>query len=1380
MPRRLLKHLFAILVLLIVAGCSGGGCGGCAGCGVTPLPNGFPKEARVENAGSVRLTQSGLGFLSQNLGPLAEQLLGGMGAGGVVTFNVPTTSGSTSGIDYEICPGGPNPNANPPKCVAEINIGGAQLTITTKAPNILQISGPLPIRLQNLPADFVYFFIPDSTDIVLNGNDNCPGETQTYANVDVNIELAISPESEAALAGYSRIDVVSATINENQLKNSLHFCGGLPGAVEGLLKDLAFGQLVGPLLDTLKDQIGDQLCRKADPTLTPECPAGTSNDGGTCKFASGKCVSIALGTEGNINLSSLLASISPGTKGGLDFLFAAGGSGTPPNGGPPYGSLNPIQGGATLGMFGGALPQPVSSCVKLANMDPPQGVPIPEVLKGNTVPNWPMGQAGPHVGIALSERFFNYALSGMYDSGLLCIGLSLETLAASLPLPLDSKLVDNLLQAKGTQRLGLQDEAQTLALAIRPGAPPTAEFGYGTNLETDPLIRIGMKQFSVDFYVWSLDRFVRFMTYTIDLDVPMNITVTPDGLVPVIEKIGIVNAKITNAELLDDDADLDAIAAILTDLLASQIGSALGGAIPAINLNDQLAGLGLQLNIPETVEGQGSPGLTKVTEGTDDFLGIFATLAVAPPQPPPSNETNAVVTKKEIDPAGLTLVTATKDNAPRVELLLSSPQDNGSNKVEYQIRMNGGFWRPWTTKRNIELHEGIFRLQGRHKIEVRSRIAGEPMTTDMTPAVVDVVIDGEAPAIAVKEQGNNKAKIVVRDVVSSLDATFVRYRIDGGSWSGWTRASELQLLDVTPGGDVDVEARDEEGLVATASQAIRGKPLPSDGGCGCTVVGNDSSDGKLAGILGVMVLGAALRFGKRRSSKKAAPSAALSPKAKAIRSMRALTGIAVVTTAATFAGCNCGEETQSTTGTTTTNTTSSVPECPSCDKLNPGLAGAYTSATVVGDTIWVAGYVEKGLSEKGDLFNWGDLAVGKFDGTSVQWELVDGVPEQEVDPESYDPNGFRGGVTDPGDDVGLWTSIAAKDDGTVGVAYYDRTHRSLKFAFQKEGAWSVSTVQEKPTSDIGRYAKLAVVGGAWTIAYLAVEPGMGGAVTSGVRIASSSDGGSWTFEDAVQNTATPCSGRFCTTGNACIVETGLCTPKAQGCDPSCSAGTACVSDNGNPVCKDENGPSKLETYPNATGLYISAVPTAGGLGLVYYDRVMGNLWAASKASGSWVTTLIDGEAGGTDTGDVGIGAALAIDGQGVWHVVYSNGFDESVQYIQVKDGVPGSPEVIDDGAGIEGTLNADGRHIVGDDASILVTASGDIHVSYQDATVGHLHYAVGTPTANGHTWAVKMVPQEGFAGAFSKLVDANGTINAVHWWRAFGGAYQGDVAVVKP
>src|SRR5439155_24563950 len=112
-----------------------------------------------------------------------------------------------------------------------------------------------------------------------------------------------------------------------------------------------------------------------------------------------------------------------------------------------------------------------------------------------------------------------------------------------------------------------------------------------------------------------------------------------------------------------------------------------------------------------------------------------------------------------------------------------------------------------------------------------------------------------------------------------------------------------------------------------------------------------------------------------------------------------------------------------------------------------------------------------------------------------------------------DVKGFRDGKNDPGDDVGLWTSVALDADGNPGVAYYDATHHGLKYAhLGADGAWTVTAVKTgSGNSDYGLYAKLAFAGGAPNIAFHFAEPS-DTAFTSGVRLAVGADtaGSSWT------------------------------------------------------------------------------------------------------------------------------------------------------------------------------------------------------------------------------------------------------------------------------
>ena len=373
--------------------------------------------------------------------------------------------------------------------------------------------------------------------------------------------------------------------------------------------------------------------------------------------------------------------------------------------------------------------------------------------------------------------------------------------------------------------------------------------------------------------------------------------------------------------------------------------------------------------------------------------------------------------------------------------------------------------------------------------------------------------------------------------------------------------------------------------------------------------------------------------------------------------------------------------------------------------------------------------------------------------------------------------------------MGTWTSIAVDSAGNPAVAYYDRTHRALKFAQLDGSAWSIATVDSKPKADIGRYAKLLSTSSGFVIAYQAIESGGdNGALLAKVKVATSTSAKpgamGWTMEDAVVDKTTPCRADYCPDGTACIASTKRCAatlPEAM-CMPACASGDRCIDNAGAPSCATSLDANKLDSYPDASGAYISiAKDPKGTIGIAYYDRPKGNLMIASKSTGAWAPKVIDGaDAMNNDTGDKGIGASLFIDSSGDWHISYVDGLTEALRYITVKGGTTVNPsEVIDDGLGIGTTPFGDGQHLVGDDSHIVVTASGEVRVSYQDATAGKLHYATGAPSGSGHTWTVKEIKQEHFAGAFSHIVEHEGKLKLVNWWRQ-GGAVAGDVAVVVP
>lgn len=1411
MPRWL-KHFAFVLFLVIFGGCAGS-CSGCSGCGVTPLPGGFPKESRIDNSTSVRVTKSGLDFIAQNIGGLAPSLLGGQGQvnAGVVTFEIPSSEsdikdplfGAKLG-SVKICPDGPKPTANPPECVVEADLGKAKLTITTAAPHNIKVGGTLAVRLQKVPlkgtgvAGFV------NSEVVLTKGGVC--SPKDYADIPVTVDVSLELDKDpkhGSRQGYTKVKILKLEINNSAISNGIKFCGsGFDDTIINLVKPLIINSMLGGLTGTLTGTVEDQLCTKQDPTAGVTCPSGsypdaddvcrycTPNGSGQCPDTKAECVGVALGIDGNIDLSSALSSLSPGTKGGFDFLAALGGEGARDDGsGFAWGDLNPVGGGMSIGMMGGAEPKPITQCVPIANLTKPTNIPIPDELQDptklidNGLPNWT--GAGPHFGVAVSERYMNYALGAVYNSGALCLGVGPSTLGTLLTSNTLGLLIPSF------KDLARQQEAAPLAIVLRPQEPPSVVVGKGTDVTTDPLLKVTMNKLEIDFYVWSSDRFIRAFTANFDIVAPVNLDVTAEGLAPVVDKVTVGNPSIKNSLLRENEQQA---AKSLADIVGNQIGSALGGAINPIDVSSQLSQFGLKLNIPPTVQGQGSPGLTRLEKGTDRYLALFAGFEVAPATPgaiAPELEadTSAEVVDKRVLAEGLSLPTITQDNVPEIELRFGSDRDDGSQLIEWQYRLNGGIWHPWTSERWVKVRAPELSLQAKHRVEVRSRIVGKPASMDRTPALLEVRIDKSAPNVKFgKRVEGGKLAVEVKDVVSEQPAVKVRWALDDDAFGEWTSAAALASLPVEGAKQVRVEAVDEEGNVAHKQHSlINGKEDASLGGagsgCGCELAGGPRGLRGWPAALAALGLGLGLMLRRTRRPR---------PNARPRRRARVLGTFAAMTLASSFSGCSCSDDSE----TGSTKPQDHCPGLPTCELLEPGLVGAYASAAVASDgTIWVAGYNDMGYGtseENGTAtYLWGDLVVGKWNGEKVDWASVDGLPA--VDPElapgeaggppdpSYaDVDGFRGGLTEAGDDVGLWTSVALSGDKPR-VAYFDAKNRALKFASFDGKAWAIHQVQQKANSDIGRYAKLLHVGGKPVIAYMFMEPGADGGGKSGVRVATASSESpagpsDWTFTDVYSDEKTPCRAFMCKSGE-CRADSFKCQATATGCDPKCGTDEKCFDDAGTKSCQKVLSKTYPESFPEGAGLYVSLAETKSGLGLVFYDRMHGNLMAARQEGGKWqAPVLLDGQGtdanGPIDTGDVGIGASLFVDTAGDWHVSYVNGFDETVLYMKIAGGTTaGKPEVVDDG------VTAGGQAIVGADSSIAVAGSGDVVIAYQDTTRGKARFATGKPSGATHTWTKKDLTVSDFAGGFNKVL-ASGDV--MTWWRRAKPRTEGDIAIVKP
>lgn len=1355
--------LIAIFALTLFACSGGGGCSGCEGCGIAPIPGGYPLDRRIDNAAQVRLTSSGIGYIEDNIGEIVTVFLPDG-----LDFPIEEQE-IDAGITITVCRGG--------GCQAHLEIHN--LDISPTDPNVLNATIDLILDSRNAEGERSEW--PGTCDLDLDSRRGGHVYVRAYAD----IRLQAVDASRPARGGYTEIiveNIVLDDTDEHGIENDdIDISGGFLGSC-GLLN---LGFLKGFIIDLVADQIsgltddllGDNLC-----TTQGEfgCPTGTTADGdpddpdAVCRYGDGECVSILLGMDGQGDLGGqLIGGFSPGTHAYAQFLLAAGGDG------------EAVNEGMSVFMYGGFdgtnrdfTETPAhNSCVPVVEPPPRPTVPRVDSFRGNVIPGT---DQETHVGIGIAESFLDYAGYGLFDSGALCIGAGTR---------LSQQLSTGLLSAAIMSLPDLTYPAggSPITVAVRPQLPPDFTLGAGT--PEDPLLQILLPQAQIDFYVWSTERYIRFMTFESDLDLGINLEVEGGELVPRIARVESNNPVVTNSELLAEDPMVlgNTISTVISGLAGMLAGSLSGFALPEI--------MGFELDVPEG-------GITSVSDGGENFLGIFANLRIAGTAMPLTRpaETSLSATDLRLDRESMHPAHWGEGAGNRVWLHFAG---DGIEAVEYEYsyRIDEGPWSTWTTDERVLVDDDILLLQARHQIEARARVVGEPETMDPTPASTELIVDILPPRITVGRTVEG-VEVTATDLITPDERLEYRYRVDG-SWTGWSREATHPLA--TDAAGVIVEVRDEAGNLGRSEAAIiRGLPNAEGGdGCGCRAVDDDG--GLPFGAWILMGLGAVFGIRRRRQAKRAERGAE-EPEDGNRAWFWGLLGLGLI--AAFASGCDCGGETPmmgtpcggrcmaaspptSTAGSICCEAMDMCSEydvdamcdpgftCPidnlvldemSCDvtcsecmakpDIQPGVLATHLDLVVdEAGTAYVSGY-NPGNPATVDL---GDLVFGTWNGSAMDWEIVDGAPSTPI---TNNPDGWRGGVSAPGDDVGRWTSMVEMS-GTFMIAHYDATNGALRFSAGGPGAWASHTVDAM--GDSGRYASLVLTAdGNPAVSYLrmAPDPMDETLVRGSVMVATASSPNpaaetDWTVTEVAWSVM-PCRPFLCD-GLASCLESGACVTPTSDCSEECGSDDVCFSGS----CEAALPAGYVEDMPPAYGLYTSLAATDSGLALVWYDRTSGNIFGAAYDGAAWSAPFhIDGYLlGDPFVGDSGHGADLAVDSAGLWHVVYIDGAEETLRYSQVQsDGTVVSREIVDDGSTSDGTERfTDGRHIIGDDASIVVDDGGGISVVYQDATSGHAVRA--TRPAGGGDWTIARFDSEGSTGYWLSQQRLGTTSYVATFWR---------------
>lgn len=420
--------------------------------------------------------------------------------------------------------------------------------------------------------------------------------------------------------------------------------------------------------------------------------------------------------------------------------------------------------------------------------------------------------------------------------------------------------------------------------------------------------------------------------------------------------------------------------------------------------------------------------------------------------------------------------------------------------------------------------------------------------------------------------------------------------------------------------------------------------------------------------------------------------------------------------------------------------------CTALPALQPGVYGRFSSTVLTGSDVLVSAYNE----------TYGDLVLVRASARGVvqSVEFVDGVPP--LGTTGGDPNGPRHGLTDPGPNVGQYTSLVLDSLGQPRIAYYDVDNGDLRVALWDAASTSWTTYAVDTDHDSGRYASLIIdQNDKLRVSYFVSGLSRSGHAATALRVASSrvaapAAAADWQTADVeVAEVRDPCNDA-CTGSQACVLVAGTpaCKPTSGACS-DCATNQRCVLVDAAASCLAVMPPD-LHGLPRGVGLFSSLAHTPGGDVVVYYDAIRGDLKGALITSAPQTPVVLDGDGlNGHRGGDVGRFCTVAYDpASSVINVAYEDTANHVLRLLRGADFARGNFEVIESG------LSAPpGASRLTDVA--LGCADGKVYAAYQDATDADLVLAVRE--TNG-TWRSQRLLSDGAHGFESSLAVGSGNV----------------------
>jgi hypothetical protein len=683
------------IILLAVFACQDTGCN----C-VEPLDAPLAENKRMYDAVQVRITPHTFEFIENNLTDMIDMFLEG---------------GLSFPIEYieirECVPGIGWPCVN-------LDVCEDPCLITAEISNVV---------LNRIPPNILAF----SADVYVSGTI----EVRRFVNCDVTIKenLPIIGYAEVELNRDVNDHLLHISINPDSIQASIskdHYNIDCSWTYEWLINafkrritneiNKAFAEQIETMVPA---QIDAFSCLPCD-FYSQGCPSGSYCDNSTnyC-MSGGNCRIKPLGMVGTIDFGTFFESLIPDMDTQLDFFVAAG-QYEPPEQKPMI--INRGYGpGVELRVIGG-VDVDEHECVPTPVWDdiPTNATPDPQMVFRDVVPGTNKTYMA---GISIADKFLDWMLYKAHMSGVSCVSIGTETV---------DLISSTTISLMGMSSLNILTGGQNLPVRIKTyaGDIPYVEIGSGTfttdaegNTVIDqPLIYVFINNFTFDLWVPIDERWVRVVTLTMNLNIDAALDLTDDNmLIPIFDEnnIRIENIRASNYELLNEDPE--AIGNIIPTLVEIGLPLVLS-AVQPVELPSSLQGFELEII---SIKGD----MRRASSKYHEYLSIYANLAMES-KTSTKNETNASLAEIIMpEVAKMSIYAKNGPTYPTVVLNVSSPY---TQEAEYSYRIDDGYWHLFKKGPKITINNPLFLLAGKHKIEVRSRIPGNHLTLDPTPAVV--------------------------------------------------------------------------------------------------------------------------------------------------------------------------------------------------------------------------------------------------------------------------------------------------------------------------------------------------------------------------------------------------------------------------------------------------------------------------------------------------------------------------------------------------------------------------------------------------------------------------------------------------------------------